>query len=105
MIKLLLKEFELRYFDNKMIHSVLRKMLEYEPHNRPTFTELQQKFPNIEKIKSHFSKNGSYVPSDNKPLLFTEERGRDRSKNEDNSTKNENPKNTKNQKNGKNNEF
>lgn len=51
-----------RYPENNLLYSTVRKMLDVNPHKRPTFLEILQKLPDYKLIKRHFIENGDSLP-------------------------------------------
>ena len=55
-LELLLNQMNDRYPENVLLVSTIRKMLEWEMDNRPTFIEIYEKLPDYQVIKAYFLK-------------------------------------------------
>ena len=51
------------YQGNKLFYSVVKRMLEYDEKNRPSFEDIKIRLPSRLDIEDHFDKEGDIIPS------------------------------------------
>lgn len=61
-LRKLLERFKMRYPDNNLLFSTVKKMVEVDADKRPTFREIRAKLPDYQLVKEHFLDNEDSAP-------------------------------------------